>query len=96
MRIPSLRFHEKEMVLPARYASVIRGLANNGGGISGGVIPVHTGVPVSGNGTGHRQSGDGGDSGRRFAHMINDQTWAVMAREMRRGGLIWNMRMSVA
>lgn len=92
---PVTRLHEKEMVLPAQYADVIRGLANNGGA-SGGGININTSISVASDGTSNQKSDGGGSSQRQLADMINDQTKAVIAREMRQGGLIWNMRMGVA
>ena len=92
---PVTRLHEKEMVLPAQYADVIRGLANNGGAPGGG-ININTSISVASDGTSNQKSDGGGSSQRQLADMINDQTRAVIAREMRQGGLIWNMRMGVA
>lgn len=92
---PVTQLHEKEMVLPAQYADVIRGLANNGGA-SGGGININTSISVASDGTSNRKSDGGGDSQRQLANMINDQTRAVIAREMRQGGLIWNMQMGAA
>lgn len=92
---PLTQLHEKEMVLPAQYADVIRGLANNGG-VSGGGININTSISVASDGTSNQKSDGGGSSQRQLADMINDQTRAVIAREMRQGGLIWNMRMGVA
>ena len=92
---PVTQLHEKEMVLPAQYADVIRGLANNGGA-SGGGININTSISVASDGTSNQKSDGGGSSQRQLADMINDQTRAVIAREMRQGGLIWNMRMGVA
>ncbi len=92
---PLTQLHEKEMVLPAQYADVIRGLANNGSTSSGG-ININTSVSVASDGTASQQNDAGGSSQRQLANMINDQTKAVIAREMRQGGLIWNMRMGVA
>lgn len=92
---PVTQLHEKEMVLPAQYADVIRGLANNGG-VSAGGININTSISVASDGTSNQKSDGGGSSQRQLADMINDQTRAVIAREMRQGGLIWNMRMGVA
>ncbi|WP_040721204.1 phage tail tape measure C-terminal domain-containing protein [Oxalobacter paraformigenes] len=92
---PLTRLHEKEMVLPARYADVIRGLAGNGAA-SGGGININTSISVSGDGTASQRSDGNGSSQRQLADMINNQTKAIIAREMRQGGLIWNMRMGVA
>ena len=92
---PLTQLHEKEMVLPAQYADVIRGLANNGSTSSGG-ININTSVSVASDGTASQQNDGGSNSQRQLADMINDQTKAVIAREMRQGGLIWNMRMGVA
>lgn len=72
-----------------------RGLANNGGA-SGGGININTSISVASDGTSNQKSDGGGSSQRQLADMINDQTKAVIAREMRQGGLIWNMRMGVA
>lgn len=91
---PVTQLHEKEMVLPAQYADVIRGLANNGA--AGDGININTSVSVSNDGTSNQKSDGGNSSQRQLANMINDQTRAVIAREMRQGGLIWNMRMGVA
>ena len=93
---PLTQLHEKEMVLPSKYADVIRGLANTGGVSSGGGININTSVSVSNDGTSNQKSDGGNSSQRQLADMINDQTKAVIAREMRQGGLIWNMRMGVA
>lgn len=93
---PIAQLHEKEMVLPSKYADVIRGLANTGGVSSGGGININTSVSVSNDGTSNQKSDGGNSSQRQLADMINDQTKAVIAREMRQGGLIWNMRMGVA
>lgn len=92
---PVTQLHEKEMVLPARYADVIRGLAGNGAA-SGGGININTSISVSGDGTASQRSDGNGSSQRQLADMINNQTKAIIAREMRQGGLIWNMRMGVA
>lgn len=92
---PVTQLHEKEMVLPSRYADVIRGLAGNGGA-SGSGININTSISVSNDGTSNQKSDGGNSSQRQLADMINDQTRAVIAREMRQGGLIWNMRMGVA
>ena len=92
---PVTQLHEKEMVLPSQYADVIRGLANNGG-VSGDGININTSISVASDGSTRQQSDGGGDSQRQLANMINDQTKAVIAREMRQGGLIWNMRMGAA
>lgn len=92
---PVTQLHEKEMVLPAQYADVIRGLANNGG-VSGGGININTSISVASDGTSNQKSDGGGSSQRQLADMINDQTRAVIAREMRQGGLIWNMQMGAA
>lgn len=92
---PVTQLHEKEMVLPAQYADVIRGLANTGG-TAGGGININTSISVASDGSTRQQSEGGGDSQRQLANMINDQTKAVIAREMRQGGLIWNMRMGAA
>ena len=92
---PVTQLHEKEMVLPAQYADVIRGLANNGQA-SGGGININTSISVASDGTSNQKSDGGGNSQRQLANMINDQTKAVIAREMRQGGLIWNMQMGAA
>ncbi len=92
---PVTQLHEKEMVLPAQYADVIRGLANTGGAAGGG-ININTSISVASDGSTRQQSDGGGNSQSQLANMINDQTKAVIAREMRQGGLIWNMRMGAA
>lgn len=92
---PVTQLHEKEMVLPAQYADVIRGLANTGG-TAGAGININTSISVASDGTSNQKSDGGGSSQRQLADMINDQTRAVIAREMRQGGLIWNMRMGAA
>ena len=92
---PVTQLHEKEMVLPAQYADVIRGLANNGQA-SGGGININTSISVASDGTSNQKNDGGGSSQRQLADMINDQTRAVIAREMRQGGLIWNMQMGAA
>ena len=83
-------------VLPAQYADVIRGLAGNGGTAGSGGIHIHTSISVSGNGNINQQKDGGSSSQRQLADMINNQTKAIIAREMRQGGLIWNMRTGVA
>lgn len=93
---PVTQLHEKEMVLPAQYADVIRGLAGNGGTAGSGGIHIHTSISVSGNGNINQQKDGGSSSQRQLADMINNQTKAIIAREMRQGGLIWNMRTGVA
>ncbi len=94
---PVTQLHEKEMVLPSQYANVIRGLANNGGtAAAGGGININTSISVASDGSSNQQSDGGGSSQRQLADMINSQTKAIIAREMRQGGLIWNMRMGVA
>ena len=94
---PVTRLHEKEMVLPSRYANVIRGLANNGGtAVAGGGININTNISVASDGSSNQQNDGSGSSQRQLADMINSQTKAIIAREMRQGGLIWNMRMGVA
>ena len=93
---PVTQLHEKEMVLPAQYADVIRGLAGNGGTAGSGDIHIHTSISVSGDGSISQQKDGGNSSQRQLADMINNQTKAVIAREMRQGGLIWNMRTGMA
>lgn len=93
---PLTQLHEKEMVLPAQYADVIRGLAGNGGTGASGGININTSISVSGDGMADQRNEGGTSAQRRLADMINQQTKAVIAREMRQGGLIWNMRMGVA
>ena len=93
---PVTQLHEKEMVLPAQYADVIRGLAGNGGTAGSGDIHIHTSISVSGDGNVSQQKDGGNSSQRQLADMINNQTKAVITREMRQGGLIWNMRTGMA